>query len=118
MRNFFDYLGNFGFYLLPVSLLTLCSALLIALFYSPVAPIQPTTATAVPAISAEEYWRAHTEEMIFLLLSDALRQAQAMQETQARTLMYHRPFRETPSALQTAPLLFKHDAPRPMVIRL
>ncbi|HRY14966.1 MAG: hypothetical protein KDJ31_01285 [Candidatus Competibacteraceae bacterium] len=118
MRNRFDRLGNFGWYLLPASLLTLCGALLIALLYSPVAPVQPTIATSAPVIFDEEYWRAHAEEMILLLLADALRQRQAMQETQARTLMYRLPSGETPGALQTVPLCLEHDAPRPMVIRL
>lgn len=119
MRNLLDRLGNFGFYLLPASLLALCGALLIALLYSPVAPIQPTIATSsAPVISDEEYWRAHAEEMILLLLADVLRQSQAMQETQARTLMYRLPSGETPGALQTAPLLIENAELRPTIVRL
>ena len=118
MRNFIDRLGNFGLYLLPASLLTLCGALLTALLYSPVAPVQPTVAASAPVISDEEYWRTHAEEMFLLLLADALRHSQAMQETQARTLMYRLPSGEKPDALQTAPLLIERDAPCPIIIRL
>jgi hypothetical protein len=118
MRNFIDRLGNFGLYLLPASLLTLCGALLTALLYSPVAPVQPMAAASAPVISNEEYWRAHTEEMFLLLLADALRQSQTMQETQARTLMYRLPSGEMPDALQTAPLVIENGASCPAVIRL
>jgi hypothetical protein len=118
MRNFIDRLGNFGLYLLPASLLTLCGVLLTALIYFPIAPVQSTAAVSVSVISDEEYWRAHAEEMFLLLLADALRQSQAMRETQARTLMYRLPSGEKPDALQTAPLFIENAASRPAVIRL
>jgi hypothetical protein len=113
-----DRLRNFGLYLLPALLLTLCGALLTALLYSPVTSVQPTVAVSAAVISDEEYWRAHAEEMFLLLLVDALRQSQVLQETQARTLMYRLPSGETLDALQTAPLFIENDASCPAVIRL
>lgn len=118
MRNIYDYIGDFSLYLLPAALLTLCGALLTVLLYSPAAPVQPTVAVSTPVISDGEHWRAHAKEMFLLLLADALRQSQAMQEIQARTLMYRLPSGETPDALQTAPLLIEHDDPRPIITRL
>ncbi|MCP5127081.1 MAG: hypothetical protein H6973_15960 [Gammaproteobacteria bacterium] len=118
MRNLIDRFGTFGLYLLPASLLTLCGALLTALLYLPVAPVRPVIASPAPILAHEGYWRAHAEEMFLLLLADALRQSQAMQETQARTLMYRLPSGEMPDALQTAPLFIENDASRPATIRL
>lgn len=88
MRNAIRGFQKFSLYLLPVSLLVLCGALLTALFY-------PSTPVAQPALTVvimdESYWQAHAEAMFLVLLADALRQSQEARETQARTLMYAEP---------------------------
>ncbi|HPF57226.1 MAG TPA: hypothetical protein P5149_07025 [Candidatus Competibacteraceae bacterium] len=118
MRNFIGNLRNFGLYLLPFSLLVLCGALLTALLYNPVPPVRPVVALSVPVLASEEYWRAHAEEMFIVLLADALRQSQTMQETQARTLMYRLPSKEAPDGLRTVPLFIENDSRHPLLMRL
>jgi hypothetical protein len=119
MHNFIGNLRNFGLYLLPASLLTLCGGLLTALLSEPVTPVRPMIASPAPALANQEYWRAHAEEMFIMLLVDALRQGQAVRETQARTLRYRLPAEETPDALlPTTPLFIENNFRRPMLIRL
>ena len=88
MRNAIRNFQKFGFYLLPASLLVLCSVLLTALLYPP-SPVAQPAQTVV--IMDESYWQAHAEAMFLVLLADALRQSQEAREIQARTLMYAEP---------------------------
>jgi hypothetical protein len=88
MLNTIRGFQKFGLYLLPVSLLVLCGALLTALLYPPT-PVARPASTVV--IMDEPYGQAHAEAMFLALLADALRQSQEARETQARTLMYAEP---------------------------
>jgi hypothetical protein len=101
MRNAIRGFQNFVLYLLPVSLLVLCGALLTALLYPP-APVARTAPTVV--IMDESHRQAHAEAMFLALLADALRQSQEARETQARTLMYAEPL---PAGQMGRPVLIR-----------
>lgn len=88
MRNRLRNLQNFGIYLLPAFLLATTSALLIALLYYPT-PLTAFSGEARIVTATEgEYGRTLTETGFAALSADVLRQLQAEQKPQARTLMY------------------------------
>ena len=88
MRHLFRSIRSRNIYLVPVSLLAIAGALLLALLYYPTSAVIPTVQTDHPARAVEERWRAHADAMFAALLLDALRQVQIERQTQGQTLMY------------------------------
>jgi hypothetical protein len=98
---------SFGIYLLPVFLLAIAGASLLALLYYP-APLAIAAVESRPTGAVDRGdWQAHAETMFAAMLMDALRELHSEQETQARTLMYRyeqNPFSaEHPALLRIAP---------------
>lgn len=107
MRNAIRGIRNFGIYLLPASSLAVAGALLLGLLHYP-APPEIANAQPQTAVAAERQdWQAHADALFAALLADALRQLQAEQEQQVRTLRYQYedglPSGEAPVMLWIAP---------------
>ncbi len=88
MHNPIRTIRNFGIYLLPASSLAVATALLLGLLYYPTpATFSSTQPQTVPTVEQPD-WQARSDALFAALLADALRQLQAEQENQARTLRY------------------------------
>jgi hypothetical protein len=101
-------LRNVGIYSLPVSLLAIAGALLLALFHYPAPAPSAAVETRLSTLSgSSDYWRNHADAMFAAMLADALRQLRAERDARARTLMYRPPHdpssAELPALLRIAP---------------
>ena len=124
MRHTIRRIRNLALYLPPVLLLTTAGALLLGLLYYPTPSSSTTGGRQAIMVMDENHWRA--EDLVAILLADAMRQMQAEQETRTRTrtLIYqyetnaHRA--EEPALLRIAPpvIINGHTADRPVLISL
>jgi hypothetical protein len=88
MRNTICRIRNFVIYLPPVLLLATAGILLLGLLYYPT-PSTPTDGgRQIVVVTDENHWRIPAEDLLAILLADALRQLQEEQNGHARTLMY------------------------------
>ena len=88
MRNTIRRIRNFVIYLPPVLLLATAGILLLGLLYYPT-PSTPTDGgRQIVVVTDENHWRIPAEDLLAILLADALRQLQEEQNGHARTLMY------------------------------
>ena len=88
MRNMIRRIRNFVIYLPPVLLLATAGILLLGLLYYPT-PSTPTDGgRQIVVVTDENHWRIPAEDLLAILLADALRQLQEEQNGHARTLMY------------------------------
>ena len=124
MRHTIRRIRNFAIYLPPVLLLATAGILLLGLLYYPTPSSSTTGGRQAIMVMDENHWRVPTEDLVAILLADALRQMQAEQETRTRTLIYqyetnaHRA--EEPALLRIAPpvIINGHTADRPVLISL
>ena len=126
MRHTIRRIRNLALYLPPVLLLATAGALLLGLLYYPTPSSSTTGGRQTIMVMDENQWRVPTEDLVAILLADALRQMQAEQETRTRTrtLIYQyetNPHRaEEPAMLRIAPpvIVNGHAADRPVLIYL
>ena len=119
MHDTIRTIRSLGIYLLPASSLAVAVALLLGLLYYPT-PIAFSNNPPQTVPTAEQPdWQAHADALFAALLADALRQLQAEQENQARTLRYQY---EQDYSSGEAPVTLMPDmdceADRPALIRL
>lgn len=88
MHNPIRIIRSFGIYLLPASSLAVATVLLLGLLYYPTPVTVSSTQPQAIATTEHPDWRSHADALFAALLADALRQLQAEQETQVRTLRY------------------------------
>lgn len=122
MSNTIRHIRNFAIYLLPVLFLTTAGLLLLGLLYYPT-PSIPIRSEHQPAIATHEsHWRAHAEDLLAILLADALRQIEQERNVHARTLMYQydRPAGERQPFSGVIPLWIENggNPDHPLLIRI
>lgn len=100
MYNFIRGFRNFGIYLLPACLIATAGVLLMGLLYYPMPSTRATVESQ--ALADTDDWRKHAEDMLAILLADALRQIQEEEEGHARTLRYQYEY-ALPSGERPAP---------------
>ena len=88
MRNTIRNLRNFIPYLLTASLFTIAGVLLMGLLYYPIPSASTARAPQSLAITDQEYWRSHAENMLTALLANAARQLHTERQTQTRSPLY------------------------------
>lgn len=125
MRNRLRSLQNLGTYLLPAFLLATTGVLLFALLYYPIPSTALLGEARIVTAPNGEYEQTLAETGFAAIAADALRQFQAEQKPQARTLMYRYENGaacdgEQPAImLRSAPLVEKGDnSDRSVLIRL
>ena len=122
MRNTICRIRNFVIYLPPVLLLATAGILLLGLLYYPT-PWTPTDGgRQIVVVTDENHWRIPAEDLLAILLADALRQLQEEQNGHARTLMYQydRPAGERQPFSGVIPLWIENggDPGHPLLIRI
>jgi hypothetical protein len=124
MRNMIRGFLKFSIYLLPVFLLATAGALLMGLVYYPTPTTYADRDSQTASVADENYWRAHAEDMIAILLDDALRHFREEQDGRAVILRFQyehdQPSEEQPAMLRLAPPPIENGgaADRPALIRL
>jgi len=122
MRNPIRRIRNFAIYLLPVLFLTTASLLLLGLLYYPTPSIPTGGERQTVVVMNENHWRTHAEDLLAILLADALRQLQEEQNGHARTLMYQydRPAGERQPFSGVIPLWIENggNPGHPLLIRI
>ena len=124
MRHTIRRIRNLALYLPPVLLLATAGALLLGLLYYPTPSSSTTGGRQTIMVMDENQWRVPTEDLVAILLADALRQMQAEQETRTRTLIYQYEtnphWAEEPAMRRIAPpvIVNGHAADRPVLIYL
>lgn len=125
MCNTIRNLRNFIPYLLTASLFTIAGVLLMGLLYYPIPSASTARAPQSLAITDQEYWRSHAENMLAAMLANAARQLHTERQTQACDLRYPHgesaPSGELPFGQPgIAPLIIERggDPDRPVLIRL
>lgn len=113
-------LRTFGLYLLPASLLATTGALLMGLLYYPT----PSTADKPQLATVEDatFWRAHADDMLVILLADAMRQLREEQDGHGQMQMHQYDAPSTDQRLfsRVIPMRIENGIPakRPVLIRL
>lgn len=122
MRNTIHYIRNFAIYLPPVLLLATAGILLLGLLYYPTPSISTSGGHQTVMVMDESHWRAHTEDLLAILLTDTLRQLQEERNGHARTLRYRydRPAAERRPFSQVIPLWIENEGTpgHPVLIRI
>ena len=124
MRNTILILRNFIPYLLTASLFTIAGILLMGLLYYPIPSASTARAPQSLAITDQEYWRSHAENMLAAMLANAARQLHTERQTQTRDSRYLHGngalSGKLPAGRWVAPLIIENhgDPSRPVLIRL